>query len=116
LLPAEYPRLPEFGIGLTDLIKDQSGADAALRFAHADRSRLERAMLAHQPSFLAFNGKRAAQEYFGVRRVEYGLQEIQIGPTQLFVLPSTSGLAVKSWNLRHWQELARRVALLPVIE
>lgn len=116
LLPAEYSLLPEFGIGLTDLVKDQSGADAALRFAHADRSRLERVLMTYQPRYLAFNGKRSAQEYLGVRRVDYGLQETQVGVTRLFVLPSTSGLAVKSWNVSHWQELARRVALLPVLD
>ncbi|MEO5799006.1 MAG: mismatch-specific DNA-glycosylase [Gemmatimonadales bacterium] len=112
LTPAEYHLLPGFGIGLTDLVKDQSGSDAVLRFAATDRIRLERDILSHRPKYLAFNGKRAAQEYLGLRRVEYGLQSIQISDTRLFVAPSTSGLAVKSWDLSHWHALADLVRAL----
>lgn len=113
LAPHEYPRLLEFGIGLTDLVKDQAGSDAALRFEPANRPRLEQAIQHFQPGILCFNGKRAAMEYLGSKRVEYGVHAAQIGSTRLFVAPSTSGLAVRSWSFPVWEELARIVRALP---
>lgn len=105
LKPAEFMRLQEYGIGLTDLAKEVFGADsnlAAHDFSAADlRMRIEQT----QPLILAFNGKRAAEVFLG-RRVSYGYQPgCDIWRTQIFVAPSTSGAARGSWNERFWHDV-----------
>ena len=65
-------------------------------------------MLAFHPDVLCFNGKRAAQEYFGTRAIAYGEQPERIGTTVLWVAPSTSGAANGFWDLSHWRDLAER--------
>lgn len=106
LAPADFRRLLEFGIGLTDLVKDQSGGDAELDFARAGRDALRRKIVRLRPRLVCFNGKRAAQEFLRRTRVEYGLQDVAIGATPLFVAPSTSGAASGAWDLRVWRSLA----------
>jgi len=107
--PAEYRHLLEFGIGLTDLVKQQSGGDHEIDFRLAGRRELERKLARHRPRFLCFNGKRAAREFLGRREIEYGLQTEVVANTRLFVAPSTSGAANAAWDPRHWQTLAELV-------
>jgi TDG/mug DNA glycosylase family protein len=109
LEPPEYRLVLQFGIGLTDLVKNQAGSDADIRFGDADRERLRATILQYQPRYLAFNGKGAAKHFFGRKKVDYGLQEPSIGETALFVAPSTSGVANRWWILGPWQDLARLV-------
>ena len=106
--PAEYASLLAEGIGLTDIVKDQSGSDAALDFARADRDGLRAKILRHRPGVLCFNGKRAAQTFFQ-RPVAYGLQAEPLGATRLFVAPSTSGRAGVFWDPSVWADLAALV-------
>jgi len=113
LTPAEADLLPEYDIGLTDLVKDQSGADEEIRFESAGADTLRRKMLTYRPAILCFNGKRAAKEFFAVREIGYGLQAQRIGSTQLFVAPSTSAAANGSWEAAWWQDLARLVQACP---
>ena len=91
LEPHEQRTLLDFGIGLTNAARrttrgssDLHGAD----FAGA-RRRLESLALELEPSVIAFVGKIAYQGAFR-ERPEHGLQERTLGPTKLFVLPSTS--------------------------
>jgi len=109
LAPAEFPSLPHFGIGLTDLVKDQSGADSALDFARVDRDRFAAKIARYGPATLCFNGKRSAQEFFGVKAIAYGWRDETIGATRLFVAPSTSGAARGAWDPRYWRTLAEWV-------
>ena len=109
LAPAEWRSLLEHGIGLTDLVKGQAGGDSELDFARADRDALRAKLLRFHPRLLCFNGKRAAQEFFGRRDVEYGIQVESVGATRLFVAPSTSGAASGAWDPAPWRALARRV-------
>lgn len=109
LQPHEYREVLTYGIGLTDVAKDQSGADAELDLGRVDPRPLRAKILRCQPAILAFNGKGAAQVFLGVRRVATGLQEESIGRTRLFVAPSTSGLATRYWRQEVWRELARLV-------
>jgi TDG/mug DNA glycosylase family protein len=51
LAPSEYLLLPSFGIGLTDLVKSQSGSDAGIRFG-LERARLRAKVLEYQPRLL----------------------------------------------------------------
>ncbi len=108
LAPAEFASLPQFGIGLTDLVKRQSGADTALSFGRADRSRLRAKIVRFCPRVVCFNGKRSAREFLGAE-VGYGLQPAAIGATRLFVAPSTSAAAKASWDLAVWRALAALV-------
>ena len=107
LAPEDYPRLLAFGIGLTDLIKTQSGTDAEVRFAEVDRGRLTDAVAHWKPSYVCFNGKRAAQEYFQSKTINYGVQPHVLGTTRVFVAPSTSAAARGAWDLSLWQDLAK---------
>ena len=104
--PSEFTIVNEFGIGLTDLAKRTSGNDSVLKTSDFDADAMTEKMLHYQPRFLAFTSKRAAQEYLGVKRIEYGLQPQVIVDTQLFVLPSPSGAARGYWDINYWHELA----------
>jgi TDG/mug DNA glycosylase family protein len=106
---ADYQRLLEYGIGLTDLIKDQAGNDHAIRFGRAASVRLCATIILYQPRYLCFNGKRAAQEFFRSRQLDFGVQRTRIGRTVLFVAPSTSAAANATWDLSVWRDLAKRV-------
>jgi TDG/mug DNA glycosylase family protein len=105
LEPAEFPLLPQYGIGLTDIAKTYSGADKGLRRAHFDRASLRQKIEHFTPCTFAFNGKKSAREFYGVA-VAYGQQPDMIGATTVFVLPSTSGAASGFWDVSHWQALA----------
>ncbi|MGH8157565.1 MAG: mismatch-specific DNA-glycosylase [Rhodanobacter sp.] len=105
LAPSEFPLLPDYGIGLTDLAKRHSGNDHELPHDAFDVPGLITKIERHQPRLLAFTSKNAAQGALG-HAVGYGLQGERIGNTQLFVLPSPSGQARGHWDLALWQMLA----------
>lgn len=105
LSPHEYRDALKYGIGLTDINKMEFGADRDLSKTSFDGLALNDRILKYQPRALAFNGKKAAQMYFGRRNVTYGLQDEAIGETLLFILPSTSGAARGFWNEEHWRML-----------
>ncbi|WP_207480857.1 mismatch-specific DNA-glycosylase [Arenibaculum pallidiluteum] len=111
LRPAEYPRVLEWGIGLTDVNKTEWGSDAELSAAGYDPAGLVRKIEVFQPAALALDSKNAARAVLG-RRVEYGLQPERIGPTRLYVLPSPSGRARNHWDIRPWEEVGAFVAAL----
>lgn len=108
LAPEEYRRLPEFGIGLTDVCKVQSGADHELDPANHDGVAVLARLRRHRPRFAAFNSKTAGRLTLG-RPVSYGEQAERIGETRLFVLPSTSARATAYWDVEWWRQLARLV-------
>ena len=107
LAPAEYGRVLELGIGLTDLAKRHSGADAELPAAAFDRDGLRARIAAHRPRLLAFTSLTAASIFLGRRRVTAGEQPERIGCTRLFALPSPSGRARGHWSIAPWRALAR---------
>lgn len=113
LAPAEFPLLPDYGIGLTDLAKRHSGNDDELPHdafdAPALRSKIER----YSPRLLAFTSKNAARAALG-HAVGYGLQDETLGITQLFVLPSPSGQARGHWSIGPWLALATRYQMVRV--
>jgi len=112
LQPSEYARLMEWGIGLTDLVKTDHGQDTHIFDGHIDmddaRRVLQSKILHWQPGVLAFTSKTVAAQFLG-RRTELGLQPERIGTTVLWVLPSTSGLARRFFDMRPWLDLARFV-------
>jgi TDG/mug DNA glycosylase family protein len=106
LEPAEFARLPEFGIGLTDICKVLHGSDEEVGTAEFDVAGLQERIAEVEPENLAFNGKNAARGALE-QDVAYGPQEEQLGGATIWVLPSTSGAARRFWNIEPWQELAR---------
>jgi TDG/mug DNA glycosylase family protein len=108
LPPSDYRKLPDFGLGLTDIAKRASGADSVLSNGDFDVPALRNKLTEFSPRVLAFNGKKAASVFCGVptRKLKYGLQSAAIGATKVWVLPSTSGSACRYWDLAPWQQLA----------
>jgi TDG/mug DNA glycosylase family protein len=106
--PEEFPKLPDFGIGLTDIAKAHVGQDHELDPAGIDTQGLAERIAAVAPHALAFTSKRAAALYFGCPTgdLAYGRQGATIGTTWLHVLPSPSGAARGHWSLDPWRALA----------
>ena len=106
LAPAEFPLLPQFGIGLTDLAKRHSGNDDELPRDAFDAPALVAKIERHAPRLLAFTSKNAARAALG-HATGYGLLDETIGGTRLFVLPSPSGQARGHWDLAPWLALGK---------
>jgi double-stranded uracil-DNA glycosylase len=109
LTPPQAPRLLEWGIGLTDLCKTASGSDSALPRDADDVARLHRAVERHRPDVLAFVGRRAARVALGRPITQLGRQAERFGGAETWVVPSTSGLAVRFWDEAPWRALGARV-------
>jgi TDG/mug DNA glycosylase family protein len=113
LAPEEFRILPRYGIGLTDMAKEESGSDAELSRTADDPDGLRDRILRFRPRILAFSAKRPARVFlrhvFGRRTVDYGPQAETLDGIALFVLPSTSPAAVRYWDIAPWRELARLV-------
>ena len=107
LAPAAFRSVLDHGIGLTDLCKTESGADAGLPRRADDAAALAAKIACHRPAILAFNGKRAARVFLGAESLDYGAQPQGLGETAIHVLPSTSGAARRWWDERHWHAVAQ---------
>ena len=105
LAPQEFPLMPTFGIGLTDLSKFHYGNDNELPVDAFDIAALRLKIERFAPRVLAFTSKHAGAAALG-KPITYGLQATRIGNTRLFVLPSPSGQARRSWDAGMWQALA----------
>jgi TDG/mug DNA glycosylase family protein len=111
--PKNYTKISDFGIGLTDLVKSQSGGDSHISHQEDDNKVLRKKILKYKPTVLAFNGKKAARLFFKEKQLEYGEQVSElIGSTRVFILPSTSGLASRYWNFSYWQQIGDEVIKL----
>ncbi len=112
LAPHESGLLPGLGIGLTDVNKTESGSDASLSGEGDDPEALRAKIAAVRPALLAFAGKRPAKVFlgavFGIAEFGYGVQETRLGETEIHVLPSPSGLAIRWWRPEFWHRLADR--------
>ncbi|RDS86813.1 mismatch-specific DNA-glycosylase [Dyella psychrodurans] len=109
LAPHEFPLLPDWDIGLTDLAKRHAGNDDELPKEAFDVPGLLSKIERYAPGMLAFTSKNAARAVLG-NDVHYGLQKQVFGSTKLFVLPSPSGQARGHWSLEPWTELATLMA------
>ena len=112
LAPLEFRELPRWGIGLTDVAKHAVGGDSTLMAADFDGPAVVSKVERHQPSILAFVGKRAAREVLGPRTPGiYGEQDVTIDETRVWVVPSTSGAARGFWDVGPWRELAAALSV-----
>lgn len=112
LKPEDDRQLPVFGLGLTDLAPGVTQShDRGLTF---DVAALLDTVEAYRPRFLALTSKRAAQVtagFLGFSTPGLGLQAWELGRTQVFVLPSSSGAnrrrdySGRSTRLEWWAEL-----------
>jgi TDG/mug DNA glycosylase family protein len=107
LSPRDFEQLPDYGIGLTDLIKDKAGNDSDVSANINDIQKLKDKIQYYQPMLLAFVGKEAAKIVLRQSPIEYGMQRQMIGQTKIFVLPSTATTADKWFDISYWKELAR---------
>lgn len=110
LEPEEFRRLPDFGIGLTDVVKHASGQDADLSPSDFDPAALHAKIERAAPKRIAFTSKRAFHEATGLVAASYGRQPENFAGAEAWALPSTSGLAVKFWDATPWRELAAAVS------
>jgi TDG/mug DNA glycosylase family protein len=101
LLPEEFTRLPDYGIGLTDLAKHASGADAALPPGAYDAAALAAKLRACRPKLIAFNGATPAKAFLAAG--------LTAGLPPIHLLPSTSGAARRWWDPAPWHALAALV-------
>jgi double-stranded uracil-DNA glycosylase len=110
LKPEEYPELPQWGLGLTDIAKHVSGMDHELPAGALGReacAALKARITAAEPEWLAFTSLAAGRRYLG-RAAGFGEQPERIGRTRLWVLPSPSSAAGWNWesNKDRWRMLA----------
>jgi TDG/mug DNA glycosylase family protein len=119
LAPADQFSLLGLGLGITNAAARTTAGSGDLRRGDFDLPRLQRLVHDLEPRALAFVGKEAYRGLFG-ERPELGPQRRSIGPTALYVLPSTSpaNAAVPyaerlRWftMLRDWLEPVKREAV-----
>jgi TDG/mug DNA glycosylase family protein len=110
LRPIEFRALLDLGIGLTDVAKHAVGRDSALMPSDFDGAAVIEKVERFKPGALAFVGKCAAREVLGRKPGRYGEQDVTVGVSRVWILPSTSGAARGSWDIGPWQDLARTMA------
>ena len=89
--PHDDHRLPEFGIGVTDIVKRCSRASFDISEEEYQQGvpRLREKLQSTAPRVVAFNGKGVWEKFIG-RRARLGPQAERIGEARVFVLPSSS--------------------------
>src|SRR3990172_4529088 len=104
-------RMPEFGIGLTNLVDRPSRGidDLSREEMLAGAARLRDKLRRYRPRVVCFNGK-AIYEAFSGRRCQFGLQPERADGALVYVMPSTSARTVsyqREDKLRFFRELKR---------
>lgn len=105
-------RLPDWGYGITNLVRrPTAGIDTLRRHEYvAGRARLRRKVLRYQPEVVALVGVTVFRALFPEHRgeVDLGLRPQTIGRSAVFVLPNPSG---RNANFTHAEMLAAFRAL-----
>lgn len=118
LSPSDDVLLPEYGLGITDVVKGAAGSDSR-GLDVSGRPEIESRLEPYAPEWVAFTGKAAGTEaakVLGQPAPALGLQTWTVGEAFVFVLPSSSSANQrKSYDGRPtrsawWTELAERVA------
>jgi len=114
LLPHDYEKLWELGIGLTDIAKYAYGMDRQLpkdALGPKAVAALETRIRNVTPAILAFTSLNGGRKVMGASAVA-GEQPERMGETRVFILPSPSPLAANHWNIKPWRDLAKAVRKL----
>jgi TDG/mug DNA glycosylase family protein len=106
-------RILEWNIGLTNMVPRASASitDLALDELREGATVLRRKLLRVSPRIACFNGKRI-YEVFAAAPCKFGLQNATLGPTRVFVMPSTSARTAsyqRADKLRFFRRLAALV-------
>ncbi|MCK5416706.1 mismatch-specific DNA-glycosylase [Candidatus Parcubacteria bacterium] len=111
-----YEEVLEYHLGLTDLVKNQSGMDKKIDATDNDIEILKNNIEKLQPKVLTFNGKKSASAFLNKnkKKISWGEQEnkYSIGITKIWVLPSTSGVNTvwKKYNHEEeWNKLYQKI-------
>ncbi len=94
LRPEEEQHLLDTGCGITMLVERPTveATELARDELRDGGEALKAKVMQYQPKALAVLGKQAFSSAFGIRKVEWGLQSVTLGETQIWVLPNPSGL------------------------
>jgi TDG/mug DNA glycosylase family protein len=94
LLAFDDCRLPDFGMGITNLCPRASARADELSKEELERGActLTRKVKKYRPRFVAFLGITSYRTAFGIKGGKVGLQEPTIGDAVVWVLPNPSGL------------------------
>ncbi|CNE48320.1 G/U mismatch-specific DNA glycosylase [Yersinia nurmii] len=94
LAPEDELELLDTDCGITALVERPTVAAAELSAAELRQGAQELIdkITLYQPQVLAVLGKQAFSSAFGVRKMQWGRQELKIGNTEVWVLPNPSGL------------------------
>ncbi|WNI19492.1 G/U mismatch-specific DNA glycosylase [Actinacidiphila sp. ITFR-21] len=100
--PAEQGRMPELGLGITNVAGRATARADELTAAElrAGGQLLSAKVTAYRPRWLAVLGVTAYRVAFDDRAARVGPQERTVGDTRIWVLPSPSGLNA------HWSPAA----------
>jgi len=100
----EYKKILKYNLGLTDLVKNQLGVDSEIVITQNDINELKEKIKKWQPKILAFNGKKPAKTFLDKNNLRWGKQndEDKIDETEIWVLPSTSGLNT-GWTTNNYE-------------
>jgi double-stranded uracil-DNA glycosylase len=113
LRPEDCYGINQYKIGLTDLVHTEFGNDDEISDESYDVESFIVKMKLYKPKFIAFNSKKGASFVLGYKGitslVEYGLQNMTIGESKIFVLPSTSGSARRFWDESYWKQLKKLI-------
>jgi len=84
----------DFGVGLTDIVKDDCTSND-VNLKQSDFSipiqELNEKIKKYKPIFVCFNGMNAYEIYSGKKSKVFGLQQNRIYESRVFIVPSTSG-------------------------
>ncbi|MDQ1078854.1 mismatch-specific DNA-glycosylase [Pseudoroseomonas cervicalis] len=107
LQPSEFRTLLRYRIGLTDMAKHSFGNDSELPPGAYDPVGFEARIRAVRPRAVAFTAKAPAAAFLRTRTasLSYGPHPGPPGFPEIWILPSTSGLATSFWDERPWHAL-----------
>jgi double-stranded uracil-DNA glycosylase len=100
LAPCEQDQLPDFGLGITNLVARATAQASELDAAElrAGRDHLAALVRRHRPRIVAIAGVTAYRTAFGQPRAGTGPQPDRLAGARLWVLPNPSGLNAH-WSL-----------------
>lgn len=108
---SDFARMSECGLGLTDLNKMEIGNDIDLTPDGFDVAAFRAKMLGCRPDGIAFTSKNAGRLFLGAGAdIIWGRQAADWEGMAIFVLPSPSGQARRSFHLAPWVDVAAFVA------